>query len=248
MAGAAACPGAPVNSRLPTVLILLLGLAVSEALQAAPPPIAQAEINYLLEFVEHSGCEFFRNGTWYDAKTARAHLKSKYELLSASDRISSTEDFIDKAATSSSLSGRPYQVRCGGGEPITSAQWLREALNRYRPHDAPRDTRGALASGSNRRLVVVFDHKFAMDGLHMFGVTRNGHGLVYRLLASGATGQPHDSVLVSVDMNAAHAREVLRSKLTFDLHRNRGILHKCARVRPVGIWVGDERSGPKQRA
>jgi hypothetical protein len=248
MACAAAGAGAPVNSRLPTVLIWLLGLGVSVPLPAAPPPIAQAEINYLLEFVEHSGCEFYRNGTWYDAKTARAHLQSKYEVLSANDRISSAEDFIDKAATSSSLSGRPYQIRCGGGEPITSAQWLRDALNHYRPHDAPRDTRGALASDSNRRLVVQLDHKFAVDGLHMFGVTRNGHGLIDGLLASRATGQPHDSVLVSVDMDAAHAREVLRSKLSLDLHRNRGILHKCHRVRPVGIRVGDERSGPKQRA
>jgi hypothetical protein len=43
---------------LRNVLIFTLGLAVFLAVHAATPPIAQAEINYLLEFVESSGCEF----------------------------------------------------------------------------------------------------------------------------------------------------------------------------------------------
>lgn len=133
--------------RYRTLLIWVLGSAVFPALRAAPPPIAQAEINYLLEFVEHSGCQFYRNGTWYDSKTARAHLQSKYDMLAGGGRINSAEEFIDQAATSSSLSGRPYQVRCGGGEPIASSQWLRDALSRYRLHDAPRATRGASAPG-----------------------------------------------------------------------------------------------------
>jgi hypothetical protein len=50
-------------------------------------------------------------------------------------------------------------------------------------------------------------------------------------------------------MNAAQAREVIRSKLSLDLGRNRGILHECDRMRPISISViGDERSGPKQSA
>jgi hypothetical protein len=136
-----------VRLRYRTLLIWVLGFAVFPALRAAPPPIAQAEINYLLEFVEQSGCQFYRNGTWYDSKTARAHLQSKYDMLTGGGRINSAEDFIDQAATSSSLSGRPYQVRCGGGEPIASGQWLRDALSRYRLQDAPRATPGASAPG-----------------------------------------------------------------------------------------------------
>jgi len=66
---------------LRNVLIFTLGLAVFPAVHAATPPIAQAEINYLLEFVESSGCEFYRNGTWYDSRKARTHLQSKYEIL-----------------------------------------------------------------------------------------------------------------------------------------------------------------------
>jgi hypothetical protein len=117
----------------------VLGLAVLPAVRAAPPPIAQTEINYLLEFIESSSCEFYRNGTWYDSKKARAHLQSKYEILVAGDRIKTAEEFIENSATRSSVSGLNYQVRCRGGQPITSAEWLRSALERYR-RDAPRES------------------------------------------------------------------------------------------------------------
>ena len=164
-----------MNPRYRMLLIWVVGLAVFPALRAAPPPIAQAEISYLLDFVEHSGCQFYRNGTWYDSKTARAHLQSKYEMLAGSGRINSAEEFIDKAATSSSLSGRPYQVRCGGGEPIASSQWLRDVLSRYRPHDAPRETRGASAPGVAWPSVVLLDHRIAMHAGHVFSATRTGY-------------------------------------------------------------------------
>ena len=145
-----------MNRQLVRVLGPLLGLALVTVASAAPPTIAQTEINFLLGFIESSGCEFYRNGSWYDSKRARAHLRNKYQLLAAADQITTAEDFIEKAATKSSLSGRSYQVRCGGGEAVTSNQWLRDVLARYRTygaHDAPRVLRGALAtdaSGSNR--------------------------------------------------------------------------------------------------
>ena len=137
-----------MSSRLATVLGLMLGLAglLPPVARAAPLAIAQTEINYLLAFVESSGCEFYRNGSWYDSKKAQAHLSYKYQMLVARDQINTAEDFIEKAATKSSLSGRPYQVRCRGDDAATSNQWLRDELARYRAHaaqDAPRLTRGA---------------------------------------------------------------------------------------------------------
>jgi hypothetical protein len=136
-----------MSSRLPAVLGLMLGLALLPVARAAPPAIAQTEVNYLLGFVESSGCEFYRNGSWYDSKKAQAHLRYKYEMLAAGNQITTAEDFIEKAATKSSLSGRPYQVRCRGDDAVTSNQWLRDELARYRAHaaqGAPRLTRGAL--------------------------------------------------------------------------------------------------------
>ena len=41
---------------------------------APAPAAAQAEIAHLLSKVGSSGCEFFRNGSWYGAQQAQAFL------------------------------------------------------------------------------------------------------------------------------------------------------------------------------
>ncbi len=107
--------------------LLLFGTAHS-----SPPPGAQAEINYLLSTVAASDCEFFRNGSWYPAKAAAAHLSSKFQYLEARDLVHSAEDFIEKAAARSSASGRPYAIRCKGSNEVPSREWLFILLARYR--------------------------------------------------------------------------------------------------------------------
>jgi Family of unknown function (DUF5329) len=100
---------------------------------AAPPPAnAQNEINYLFQFLDASTCEFYRNGSWYDGKRARAHLHDKYVYLLARNQIESAEDFIEKAATKSSLSGRPYAIRCQDGIVVPSNAWFRHVLAVFR--------------------------------------------------------------------------------------------------------------------
>jgi hypothetical protein len=120
--------------RLPPafVLGLVFALGGSPAADAAPPEIAHAEIDYLLGFIEQSGCQFYRNGSWYDSKKAEAHLRGKYEYLAAKGTIKSAEDFIEQAATRSSLSGKAYAIKCGSAPVVTTDQWLRVALARYR--------------------------------------------------------------------------------------------------------------------
>lgn len=113
-------------------LLLMLSMLVLPAARAAPPPAVQVEIDYLLAHVGTSGCEFYRNGSWYDGPRAQAHLRVKYDYLAARNLVRSAEDFIDKAATKSSLSGQPYQIRCAGYAAVASNQWLRDALARYR--------------------------------------------------------------------------------------------------------------------
>lgn len=152
-----------VSGRSSAILGLVLGLALVAAARAAPPASAQTEINYLLGFISSSGCEFFRNGTWYDSKQAEAHLRSKYGILAVGTAIQTAEDFIEQAATKSSLSGQPYQVRCGGNDAVTSNQWLRAVLARYRAPPSPgasRTTPGASGTGPSGRTgtsVVVPD-------------------------------------------------------------------------------------------
>ena len=119
--------------RLAGTAIVMIWMA---AAHAAPPPAAKAEIEYLLSAVETSNCRFERNGTWYDSRSAAAHLRYKYENLAARDLIRDTTDFIDRAATKSSLSGHDYAIQCEGIAPMTSRQWLTALLVSYRAAQA----------------------------------------------------------------------------------------------------------------
>jgi hypothetical protein len=112
------------------IALALVGLASLSS--AAPAPGVTQEIDHLLNFVLTSGCQFYRNGFWYDSKRGEQHLRDKYDYLIKRDEITATEDFIDKVATKSSLSGLAYRVKCGESEPMTSAQWLRQELIRLR--------------------------------------------------------------------------------------------------------------------
>jgi hypothetical protein len=112
--------------------VLMLGLSVLSVARAELPINVRVEVDFLLGYVEGSGCEFYRNGTWHDSKAAQAHLRDKYTYLVARNLINSAEDFIEKAATQSSLSGQPYQVRCQDGATMTTNQWLHTELVRFR--------------------------------------------------------------------------------------------------------------------
>ena len=85
----------------------------------------------MLSFVEDSGCTFIRNGSEAPAAEARAHLQKKLDYLERKDLVASSEDFIERAATQSSLSGKPYQVRCAT-QTRNSADWLNQELRRLR--------------------------------------------------------------------------------------------------------------------
>ena len=111
--------------------LILEPLRVSVA-HAQSPTNVQIEVNFLLGFIEGSRCEFYRNGTWHDSKTAQAHFRDKYNYLDVRNLIKTTDDFIDKVATTSSLSGQPYVVSCNGKAEITSKHWLLDELVRFR--------------------------------------------------------------------------------------------------------------------
>ena len=100
--------------------------------RAAPAARVRAEVDALLAGVEASGCSFYRNGSWHGAQAAAAHLRDKYDYLAARDLIVTTEDFIDKAATRSSMSSADYQVKCGAGDAVASSRWLRDRLGLLR--------------------------------------------------------------------------------------------------------------------
>lgn len=111
------------------LLLSLVFAAVCGASVAAPTAApVRAEIDALLARLRASGCEFYRNGSWYSGAEAKVHLLRKLEYLEGKSTLQSTEQFIELAASSSSASGQPYQVRCGSGSSEKSRQWFTKEL------------------------------------------------------------------------------------------------------------------------
>ncbi|HIV70099.1 MAG TPA: DUF5329 domain-containing protein [Candidatus Aquabacterium excrementipullorum] len=99
---------------------------------AEPSEATRREVAHLFRHLEQSGCQFQRNGTWYDAHQAVGHLQQKYDYLLKKGLAPTTEAFIERAGSQSSMSGKAYEVRCGQSVPVHSADWLRIELARYR--------------------------------------------------------------------------------------------------------------------
>lgn len=121
-----------------SLLLLATALAIPMApAAAAPPPAAtQAEVTHLFAYLAGSNCQFNRNGSWYSAPDAAAHLKKKYDYLADKGAIGTSESFIELGASKSSVSGKPYLVKCGQAQPEQSAPWLGAELARYRQKGA----------------------------------------------------------------------------------------------------------------
>ena len=110
---------------------LLLAFAGS-AIAQTPSAKTTREVGQLFAALKQSNCEFSRNGAWYSAEKASEHLQRKYDYLLKKRLVTTTESFIDLAATKSSISGKPYQVRCGKTAPVSSSSWFKSQLNAVR--------------------------------------------------------------------------------------------------------------------
>jgi Family of unknown function (DUF5329) len=111
------------------IAALLLSFA---AVAGEPDAGTKREISHLMEFLGASGCQFNRNGTWYDASQAVSHLTQKYEYLVKRGLVTDADGFIARAASESSASGKPYLVKCGDAQPVQSGRWFRTELARFR--------------------------------------------------------------------------------------------------------------------
>jgi len=116
----------------------LLALLLFASLAHAAPlsPASRDEIDSLLSKLSASGCQFGRNGSWYTYAEAQAHLRKKLDYLVDKGAVVSAEQFIERAATKSSVSGRAYEVRCGGNPPVPSGAWLFSELQGLRAASA----------------------------------------------------------------------------------------------------------------
>ena len=69
---------------------------------------------------------FIRNGSEHNAAEAESHLRLK--LSKTKKRLSTAEQFVDKVASGSSISSKPYQVKLPGKDPVDAKIYLTELL------------------------------------------------------------------------------------------------------------------------
>ena len=122
-------PETMMTYRVPLFLAALLAAPLAHA---APGPQAQREIAQLIGSLDGSQCRFQRNGSWHDAAEARAHLQRKYDYLLKKDKVDSAEQFIERAASQSSMSGKAYRIQCPGQAEQTAAAWFGARLQALR--------------------------------------------------------------------------------------------------------------------
>ncbi len=128
------------------IALILYGCAAAAPALAAPlPSEARAEIGALLDRLASSHCRFNRNGTWYDGGEARSHLQRKLDYLADKEAIGSTEQFIELAATKSSMSGAAYLVSCADSQAVPSSAWLSAELRALRASRLSRPPRQQAA-------------------------------------------------------------------------------------------------------
>ena len=90
---------------------------------------ADAEIRALIQAVAESDCEFNRNGSLHSAEMAAEHLELKYAR--GKRYADSAEAFIERLASKSSWSGKPYNMICDGQAQPTG-DWLTATLQDIR--------------------------------------------------------------------------------------------------------------------
>ncbi len=83
-----------------------------------------ATIEALIAAVEGlSAAEFIRNGRAYTAAEAAEFLRRKWRMKASA--VASATDFIDRVASYSDTTGRPYRIRLADGREIPSSLFLR---------------------------------------------------------------------------------------------------------------------------
>lgn len=111
----------------PGSLFLMLALLVPAAVFAGN---TEVEVEHLIEAVGGSDCTFIRNGSSHDAEDAASHLRMKYRR---GKRYAPTAElFIERLASKSSMSGKPYEIKCQDKDAVPSGEWLSARLQEFR--------------------------------------------------------------------------------------------------------------------
>lgn len=117
-------------------MAIFLSIAVgSPGMAADARSTDTAQIEALISSIEGlKDASFVRNGSTYDAKTAAKFLRGKWD--SHKSEIVTAADFIEKAASVSSTTGKPYIIRFNDGHEIKCGDFLKEKLEKLKADSA----------------------------------------------------------------------------------------------------------------
>ena len=93
------------------------------------PAAEKQKIELLIKQVgDLKDAKFVRNGSTHEPATAVRFLRGKWDANKAD--VKSVRDFIDKVATKSGTSGKPYLIRFNDGKVIPSREFLLAELKK----------------------------------------------------------------------------------------------------------------------
>lgn len=102
--------------------VLVVALPVDE-----PAKTETQKIERLIEHVGKLGeAKFIRNDVEYDAASAEKFMRAKWKSMGSD--IKTAMEFIEKIATKSSTTGKPYLIRFPDGKERKSGEYLIEQL------------------------------------------------------------------------------------------------------------------------
>ena len=96
------------------------------------PNLEKQKIEALIKQVANlKDAKFVRNGSAYNADSAATFLRRKWEANES--EVKTARDFIDKVASFSGTSGKPYLIRFKDGGEIKSRDFLLAQLKKLDP-------------------------------------------------------------------------------------------------------------------
>jgi hypothetical protein len=111
-------------------LLFFLGLAIpSHVFAQAAAPAEKQKIEALIKRVaDLKGAKFIRNGSAYEVSTAVRFLRGKWDANDS--QVKTARDFIDKVASISGTSSKPYLIRFNHGREIKSRDFFLAELKK----------------------------------------------------------------------------------------------------------------------
>lgn len=109
--------------------LFLLSLLPSLLTAQGLPATEKQKIESLIKVVAQAKeLKFIRNGSEYSSNNAAKFLRGKWDANSG--EVKSAKDFIEKVASFSGTSGKPYLIRFKDGKEVKSQEFLMAELKR----------------------------------------------------------------------------------------------------------------------